>query len=88
MEATVQWNGAERVWPEDSGASDLEKAIISAGCQLKRIVCSRLVGEISDSHYDAQRSRLLQQYDVLTQARGGAGYSWQASADEADSIEA
>lgn len=93
METTLQRTvSGHRVVPEacceqSVEAIDLESAIIFAGCQLKRVVCSRLVGEISDSQYDAQRFRLLEQYGSLTQARGGLGYAWQAFADEADLVE-
>jgi hypothetical protein len=59
---------------------DLEKEILCAGYELKRVVCSRLLGEISDEQYALLRTRLLDHYRALTEASRDAGRSERAAA--------
>lgn len=58
---------------ERTAPLDLEKQILSIALQMKRIVSSKLLGEISDQQYQLQVPVLVERYKTLMRvtAKGG-----------------
>lgn len=55
----------------------LERQILAAGLQVKRLLCSRLLGEISEQQYESLKTCFLEQYQALTNLWHDCGYQRQ-----------
>lgn len=52
----------------------LERQILAAGLQVKQLLCSRLLGEISEQQYDSLKTCFLEQYRALERVWRECGY--------------